>query len=861
MVRSWFVSAATQLCFFVFWAVLAVDTRAQEPSVTSGEPSAWVRVQAYNAQSLDGKPTSGPAYVLISRQRFHENDDEHYYSRFVAKINDISSAEDASQLSISFDPSYERMVFHHITVVRDGVRQDRLDMKAVNIFQKEDDAERLIFNGSVTASVILRDIRPGDILDYAYTISGKNPVFFGHIADRVRLNYGVPVGKYYASFDVPEDRSYQVAGYGGAPQPTQSVEGGRRRFVWDREDIAGLRVDDNVPAWHRSFALFEITDQTDWAEMGQLYTPYYRVPDRLSAALRAEIDKIASENSSVEGQVRAALSFVQSNIRYLGIESGKGGYAPRNPSLVLDQRFGDCKDKTILLVTILNQLGVQAKPLLVDTEIHAQFRRELPSAYAFDHVITHVSLGDKVLWLDPTRDDQIGDLAHLEQANFGAGLLVDGADSGIIEFQGQQTPPSVRVVETFDVVKETGTVFLAVNSTYWGNRADRIARQLKDEGVNGVQANYLEYYQANYPTIVAVNPLNYERDEAAGTITVAENYRIPDAWDIDEDDGSKRFPAWPSEVSSALPEADLVPRTSPLDLPWPTNVHHELRFIVDDGWSFNDEDISLDNSVFAYSKVSRFEGSVFSEKYTYRGKKDFATVEELTQFNVDAKRADDEDGIRLYQPGPAGAEADDATDTLTMIILSLLVIVVAVSLVVTFIKAIKVDSDWRTDAVFYPISVAKFLLLSIGTLGAYSFFWSFKNWQWVRDVEGERVSPFWRAFFQVFTNFVLFSNIALHPDSKSKILERSFIWLAALILVAEFISNLADRVEALPDILFLAGLVSIPATLPFVRQIAQLNQNSCGVLERNSSFTWHSGVALTFGVCFWLLVIAGMMVD
>lgn len=859
MVQS-FLGRAFLCAVFVFLGVSAsFATEAQEPRVEVNTYPSWVRVQDYDPASLDGKPTNGPAYLLISRQRFHGDRDEDYYTRYVTKITAIGDAEDASQISISFDPTYERLTFHHMRVVRDGVVQDRLDLSEFELLRQESEADRLIFNGDVTASTILKDIRVGDIVDYAFTIHGKNPVFYGHISDRVDLNYSVPVGKYFVSFDLPDDRSYQMGAYGDALEPEIEQVAGRKRLTWDQTQLPGRRMDDDRPQWHRAYGMFEITDQASWEALGQLYAPFYTVPETISPELAAEIERIAAAHTTPEARVKAALSFVQRNVRYLAINVGKGGYAPRDPSVVFDQRFGDCKDKSILLVTILERMGIKAAPLLVDTNIHAQFRRELPSAYTFDHVITQVTLGDKIYWLDPTQNDQTGDLAHMQQPDYGAGLLIAKTDAGLAEFPGQETPSNVHVVDTFDTVAEPDAILFTARSVYWGNRADGVLRTIANKGVEGLQQNYLEYYQANYPSIVVKDPIKVARDDVTGTVTVTESYRIPDAWTVDEDDGEMRFPAWPSEVSGLLPEADLAPRTTPLDLAWPSKAEHELRFIVDEDWSFDDEDISLDNAVFSYSKVARFKGTVYSEKYSYVGKKDYADPEDLKQFNADAERADDEDGVQLYQPGPEVLSAEDQNiEEIIEYIAYGLVAALFVFIIFVFVKAVTVDADWRTEALYYPISLTKFITLSMATFGAYAFFWSFKNWQWVRDGEGKDIWPFWRAIFSVFTNFSLFSRIAdAGPNGGNKLLQTLFAPAALVILVNEGISNAADRTDVLPDWIFFVFIISMLVMVPFVRHTNKINEENPTVLARNSAFTWHSWVAVAIGVLAWPFVILG----
>ena len=49
-------------------------------------------------------------------------------------------------------------------------------------------------------------------------------------------------------------------------------------------------------------------------------------------------------------------------MRYLGFELGTGAYAARPPDEVYARRFGDCKDKSLLLATMLRELGVEVVP-------------------------------------------------------------------------------------------------------------------------------------------------------------------------------------------------------------------------------------------------------------------------------------------------------------------------------------------------------------------------------------------------------------------------------------------------------------------------------------------------------------------
>lgn len=98
----------------------------------------------------------------------------------------------------------------------------------------------------------------------------------------------------------------------------------------------------------------------------------------------------------------ALLRFVQSKIRYMGIELGSSSYIPNAPRTILQRRFSDCEDKTVLLISLLRAIGISAHPVLVNTDKTAFLHNTLPGLTQFDHVITQLTMSGKTYWVDPT---------------------------------------------------------------------------------------------------------------------------------------------------------------------------------------------------------------------------------------------------------------------------------------------------------------------------------------------------------------------------------------------------------------------------------------------------------------------------
>ena len=48
---------------------------------------------------------------------------------------------------------------------------------------------------------------------------------------------------------------------------------------------------------------------------------------------------------------------------------------------------------------------------------------------------------------------------------------------------------------------------------------------------------------------------------------------------------------------------------------------------------------------------------------------------------------------------------------------------------------------------FLAVSPVKFVAMSLCTFSLYEMYWSYKNWRIIKDRDGSKIMPFWRAFF------------------------------------------------------------------------------------------------------------------
>jgi len=149
---------------------------------------------------------------------------------------------------------------------------------------------------------------------------------------------------------------------------------------------------------------------------------YQKLLDGLGAGpspeVAAQTRRLTDGLTTPRQRLDALLSHTSEKVRYVAVEMGIGGFLPSAPPETLGRGWGDCKDKSMLLVEMLGVAGIEAYPALVLSDRSERIDREFPSPGQFNHAIVAVPLdgqelglaetdpvSEGFLFLDPTDED------------------------------------------------------------------------------------------------------------------------------------------------------------------------------------------------------------------------------------------------------------------------------------------------------------------------------------------------------------------------------------------------------------------------------------------------------------------------
>ncbi|MEO1482624.1 MAG: DUF3857 domain-containing protein [Myxococcota bacterium] len=547
----------------------------------------------------------GAHYLLIDLQHRSVGREERFYVRERTKLLNADGVDEHAQRQFVLDPNYQRLLLHDISVLRDGERRSRRKQTRIDAFRRERSLEAGMYDGRYTVDLTIQDVRPNDVIEIAYTLTGRNPVMKGHRRLSVLLERDYPVEKFHLR-STWDRRLARWKTRNSALKPRVLEHDGLTTIEYSADGLAPHPSrDPEVPNWVLTSPLFQATTHGEWTSVADWGMPLYRV--ERSAAVTQVAERIMSKHSEASHRLVAALRFVQDEIRYLSVGLGTGGYVPRRPRQTLKTRYGDCKDKTLLFVSLLQAMDIEAYPALVSTTGGWYLDEHLPSIAAFDHVIAVAILNGARHWLDPTIQHQRGDLAQTSPVSYGHALVLRAGEDELVEMAQPNNAPTIRVNETVDLRDfAKGHVRIVVKSELSGNDADQMRGRLSREGVQGLKESYLDWYRTRWPNVSYEEDPSVRDDPEKNQITVTERLFAPDAV-VEQDTEALHYSHGVASVIAVLSREALVKRSTPVLVNHPVHHHHTLNFLFPEGtpWVGEAEEVRLENSAFEFSYATR----------------------------------------------------------------------------------------------------------------------------------------------------------------------------------------------------------------------------------------------------------------
>lgn len=541
-------------------------------------PAAWVEPVPFDpsAPAPPGASTDGTAHLLIETQE-HVGEGSTFV-RYGRRLQGAAAVAGNSELSLSWDPTYQTLTLHEVVIYRNGEARNLLRPEKVRILERERDLEARMLDGRLTAVIVLEDVRPGDVLEYAFTRSGRNPIFGPRWTTSFWTGSTVPAGRIRRRVVLPPGRKPAQRLFAGAPAPAAREDVRGSDLVWDASNVPATVIDSHLPPDVEVVPRVQLSEWASWGDVAAWAGENFRVdPAGIPPDL---LDRLRGAGRKPAEVALEALRFVQEEVRYLGIEMGVSTHAPAPPGEVLRRRFGDCKDKSLLLASLLRALDIEANVALVSLDEGRAVAGFLPAPDVFDHVVVRVAIGKDVHWLDPTRRQRRGALADLVHADVGKALVLVPGAAGLTDVPPVPGRLARRTVRNVVEIPATGPATLMVTTTATGSGADAVRDDWAETRPANIAKAYLEYYTSRYPGIRATAAPELKDDSPDGSVTIVERYAIENLFRGDP----RQADFYAQEMRERIVQIAAPNRKTPYALPFPGETIESLELTFPADW-------------------------------------------------------------------------------------------------------------------------------------------------------------------------------------------------------------------------------------------------------------------------------------
>lgn len=619
----------------LLFIVIATNAWSQSSKVNVKPKNVWVEKVDFdkNATPAPGQESSY-YYLLVDDQENFTLQES--YSHYVYKILTTEGVQQMSDLSFDFDPSYEKFTLHTISIHRDGEVINQIP-KEIRTIQREESMDRFLYDGTLTAVVNLTDVRVGDIVEYAFTRKGYNPIYGDYINRKIYFNNTFSFEKSYQKVIVPATNTFLFKYVNTTGEPQVKKDGDKVSYSWSFSRVPALISDNYEPNWYNPYEYVFISNFKNWSEVIAWASKNFYVSESDKQIVLKEISSKFKESTSEEYALQA-IRFVQDEIRYLGFESGLNSHKPHPPGKVYNQRFGDCKDKSLLLVTLLRAKDIEAYPVLINTTYRDKISEQLPSANAFDHCVVQLKVDDKIIYVDPTINDQGGKLFTNYFPDYGKGLVVNTNLNDLVEIP-KPLASSTTEIQTFDMSTAEAEGKLKVKTIYKGGDADGQRSYFSRNNLASTQKSYLTYYGNLYPDIEKFGSIKVLDNRDSNIFIVEESYKIPKIWKTSgAEDKSNYCDFYPQSLESYFSVSKSSQRTAPYSLYYPLNHFHEIHVNIPEDWSINPEQTTIENDYYQYERKVNYDYRHLSILTHYITKAPFIPKEAFSKFVEDHEK-------------------------------------------------------------------------------------------------------------------------------------------------------------------------------------------------------------------------------
>ncbi len=387
-------------------------------------------VEEKKTLSFEERHKDKEAIFLFYEVAIKLNEDWSYTTKVHKKLKILKEeARDWGEVPVPYEKGREKIAeVKACTITPDGKKHRYSKVQDFKVFKAFP-----MYSDSMVKVITLPEVNIGSILEYKATVISKGlPIkgAFWHMAD---FNFSLPVKEMNFTITIPKKLGINYKEFNLDYKPEIREDGFNTTYSWHLKEIDDYKETEDYlppPNLENIGDAFEFSSIKKWSDISSWYSLLIEKNLKINDAIEEAAKKALKGKVTIKDKVRAILEYIQDNFRYVSMSFGDNTLEPHPTDEVFQNKYGDCKDLSLLCLAMLKVGGIKSHIALFNTEFSItdpKYDLAIPSL--FDHVLLFVE--------DPKEGD------------FYIDPLLDGYDIG-------QYPSNYQAAYTFIITENGG---------------------------------------------------------------------------------------------------------------------------------------------------------------------------------------------------------------------------------------------------------------------------------------------------------------------------------------------------------------------------------------------------------------------
>ncbi len=353
--------------------------------------------------SFEEKHKDKDAVFLFYGVNIKINEDWSYVSKVHQKTKILKEeARQLGEIQLNYDKGREKIIVqqaHSITPDGKKHKYSKIqDLKSYGGYP--------IYTDSMTKIITLPEVNVGTVIERQTVRVSKGFPMENAFWYSFNFDFSQPAKEINFAITWPKKLKIQYKAFNLDYKPRITENGSTITYAWHLENIYKAEENEDylpVPAPDNVSSTAEFSSIQNWSNISDWYYLLIQRNLKINRQIEEAAKKASKDKTTVKDKIRAILEYIQDNFRYVSMSFGDNSLVPHPTDSVFQNKYGDCKDLSLLCVAMFKVACIESNVSLFRDEFSiSDPQRDLPIPALFDHVVVAVKdEKGKSLYVDP----------------------------------------------------------------------------------------------------------------------------------------------------------------------------------------------------------------------------------------------------------------------------------------------------------------------------------------------------------------------------------------------------------------------------------------------------------------------------